>query len=190
MFALKSLTAVVALDLNFDWAEQKIQDAKIHSLDKETRGKTKKKPRRLRGKFALTFVWLWGPRDLWDCQVANATDACDKHTHAHTHILEHNANATMKNILVALVAPNTLSLTTSWTNRAVPNWPSKNGFKFTRQQEMGTRQRRTRGGEMGAQQQLSRNDVECVSECGGGGDNTKFSAYLNQSYKRASYRSH
>lgn len=39
--------------------------------------------------------------------MANATDACDKHTH----ILEHNANATMKNILVALVAPHTLSLT-------------------------------------------------------------------------------
>lgn len=40
LFALKSLAAVVALDLNFDCAEQKIQDAKIHSLDKETRGKT------------------------------------------------------------------------------------------------------------------------------------------------------
>lgn len=161
MFALKSLAAVVALNLNFDWAEQKIQDAKIHSLGKETRGKPKKKRRRFRGKFALTFVWLWGPRDLWDCQVANATDACDKHTHAYTYF-KHNANATMKNILVALVAPNTLSLTTSWTNRAVPNWPNKNGFKFTRQQEMGRRQGRTRGEEKEAQQQLSRNDVEGV----------------------------
>lgn len=54
---------------------------------------------------------------------------------------------------------------------------------------MGTGQGRTGGGEGGAQQQLSRNDVECECE-GQGVDDTKFTAYLNQSYKRASYRSH
>lgn len=75
---------------------------------------------------------------------------------------------------------------TSWTNRVVPNWPSKNGFKFTRQPEMGTGQGRTGGGEGGAQQQLSR---VCVCD-GQGVDDTKFTAYLNQSYKRAFYRSH
>lgn len=58
---------------------------------------------------------------------------------------------------------------------------------------MGTGQGRTGGGEGGAQQQLSRNDVECVCVCvceEQGVDDTKFTAYLNQSYKRASYRSH
>lgn len=148
----------------------------------------KKKHRRLRGKFALTFVWLWGPRDLWDCQVANATDACDKHTHTYSSIMQ---MPQWKIFLWHLWRRTHFRWQTSWTNRVVPNWPSKNGFKFTRQPEMWMGQGRTGGGEGGAQQQLSRNDVECVCVCEGQGvDDTKFTAYLNQSYKRAFYRSH
>lgn len=74
---------------------------------------------------------------------------------------------------------------TSWTNRVVPNWPSKNGFKFTRQPEMGTGQGRTGGGEGGAQQQLSRNDVECVCVCvwGAGGRRHEIHGLLKSKLK-------
>lgn len=86
MFALKSLTAVVALDLNFDWAEQKIQDAKIHSLDKETRGKTKKNPE----DWEENLRWRlsgYGGQEIYETAKWQMpqTPATNTHTHIHTY---------------------------------------------------------------------------------------------------------
>lgn len=73
-----------------------------------------KEKRRLRGKFALTSVWLCsrqkGGQEIYETAKWQMPQWL-RQTHTHTHTLGrrwgvwHNANATMKNILVALVAP-------------------------------------------------------------------------------------
>lgn len=86
----------------------------IHSLSNEQEQnvketKEKKAPRRLRGKFALTSsVWLCskqkGGQEIYETAKWQMPQRL-RQTHALTHLIGGNANATMKNILVALVAP-------------------------------------------------------------------------------------
>lgn len=160
MFALKSLTAVVALDLNFDWAEQKIQDAKIHSLDKETRGKTKKKRQKIERKICVDVCLAMGAKRFMRLPSGKCHRRLRQtHTHTYSSIMQ---MPQWKIFLWHLWRRTHFRWQQVERTAPCRTDQAKNGFKFTRQQEMGTRQGRTRGGEMGAQQQLSRNDVECV----------------------------